>query len=436
MNKQQLIFNKIKRLYMSDNPEYFIITNTNDEFKVCIIKDYKLVNLYLDFANAHIPDYPSHQIYIKVNDNIKVLRMIITDSYLTIHTYANSNSVCLYKNQQGKYHLQIPAEKNFSFIIHTDGGAVTVHNKDRYYPTTVKNIMIHCPFEATKAILEEYAGNSFLFKDFIREDFSATMPLSQLNTIYNKTDYIKKEFPTLNLPKTANKMSLHELYAIGCVTKYIKTEQIYLLFENKYRNPNYNIPYPSKRHCKNIAMDYISHIFINKFGTTPYLQDYIDMAITLKEPIDIQLGKKGVQRKHDEYSEKLLTKKYRKKIIIPNTPLKYLNLPAEFHLLNTGKALCEEAKQQKNCVASYIKRIEKGSCVIYTAIINGEHVTIEVVYKKINKKYRIKLRQCRKKYNMQCSKETLEYIQEQIKKVESNAIEKYNKKQKSLQNKS
>lgn len=30
-----------------------------------------------------------------------------------------------------------------------------------------------------------------------------------------------------------------------------------------------------------------------------------------------------------------------------------------------------------NCVSSYIGRIENGSCIIYAADINNEHVTIE-----------------------------------------------------------
>lgn len=97
----------------------------------------------------------------------------------------------------------------------------------------------------------------------------------------------------------------------------------------------------------------------------------------LKEKIDIKAGKKKIRKLHDKYAERLLKKKHRGKIKIPETPLKYLKLPKEFILLDAPGALCQEQKRQHNCVSSYIGRIEKGSCIIYSADINGEHVTIE-----------------------------------------------------------
>ena len=65
----------------------------------------------------------------------------------------------------------------------------------------------------------------------------------------------------------------------------------------------------------------------------------------------------------------------------------YLKLPKEFILLDAPGALCQEQKRQHNCVSSYIGRIEKGSCIIYSADINGEHVTIEIRYRKTRGKY-------------------------------------------------
>ena len=87
--------------------------------------------------------------------------------------------------------------------------------------------------------------------------------------------------------------------------------------------------------------------------------NHVEMAMKLKEKIDIKAEKKKMRKLHDEYAERLLKKKHRGKIKIPETPLKYLKLPKEFILLNTPAALYQEQKRQHNCVSSYIGRIEK-----------------------------------------------------------------------------
>lgn len=152
------------------------------------------------------------------------------------------------------------------------------------------------------------------------------------------------------------------------------------------------------------------------------------MAMELKEKIDIKAGKKKIRKLHDEYAERLLKKKHRGKIKIPETPLKYLKLPKEFILLDAPGALCQEQKRQHNCVSSYIGRIEKGSCIIYSADVNGEHVTIEIRYRKTRGKYTFILPQCLKMWNECCSEETLKYVKEQVKEAGEQAVKKYERK--------
>ena len=96
------------------------------------------------------------------------------------------------------------------------------------------------PSDVQKALFEEFAGNSLLYKDFMTDKFLATMRLTDLDKKFNKLDYFQSAFPDVAFPKTANKMNCYELYAIGCAEKYIEPEQAGLLFERiigliKYR---------------------------------------------------------------------------------------------------------------------------------------------------------------------------------------------------------
>lgn len=231
-----------------------------------------------------------------------------------------------------------------------------------------------------------------------------------------------------------NKMNCYELYAIGCAEKYIEPEQTGLLFEKDYRIDKVQDFTPSKRRCKEIGKNYIKSILKQKvteevlYEFDFFIDDYVEMAMELKERIDIKAGKKKIRKLHDKYAERLLKKKHRGKIKIPETPLKYLKLPKEFILLDAPGALCQEQKRQHNCVSSYIGRIEKGSCIIYSADINGEHVTIEIRYRKTRGKYTFIVPQCLKMWNECCSEETLKYVKEQVKEAGEQAVKKYERK--------
>lgn len=93
-------------------------------------------------------------------------------------------------------------------------------------PTNFEN------FKSQYEHLQEFAGNSLLYKDFMTDKFLATMRLTDLDKKFNKLDYFQSAFPDVAFPKTANKMNCYELYAIGCAEKYIEPEQAGLLFES------------------------------------------------------------------------------------------------------------------------------------------------------------------------------------------------------------
>lgn len=434
----KLMFQKIKKICESGKPGWIVLNEAENELTACFTEDIDLINDYLCFANSHIQlnRKQSHSISVGIRPS-KIITLTCGGNYLAIKTYKDIDSVHLYLSlSKDEYTIECYGVRDIAILIYPDGAVMTARpNFDRkYYPTTVKNVIQRLPSDVQKALFEEFAGNSLLYKDFMADKFLATMRLTDLDKKFNKLDYFQSAFPDVAFPKTANKMNCYELYAIGCAEKYIEPEQAGLLFEKDYRIDKVQDFTPSKRRCKEIGKNYIKSILKQKvteevlYEFDFFIDDYVEMAMELKEKIDIKAGKKKIRKLHDEYAERLLKKKHRGKIKIPETPLKYLKLPKEFILLDAPGALCQEQKRQHNCVSSYIGRIEKGSCIIYSADINGEHVTIEIRYRKTRGKYTFIVPQCLKMWNECCSEETLKYVKEQVKEAGEQAVKKYERK--------
>lgn len=80
------------------------------------------------------------------------------------------------------------------------------------------------------------------------------------------------------------------------------------------------------------------------------------------------------------------------------------------------------------CVGGYVDNINKGRCIIYTANIDGEHLTIDIRYRKSrkkNKKFDFYVCQCYKSYNQPCKNDTLQYVKECVERSSEKAVEKY-----------
>ena len=110
---------------------------------------------------------------------------------------------------------------------------------------------------------------------------------------------------------------------------------------------------------------------------------------------------------------------------IPETPLKYLSLPKEFNRITTKKALYHEGQINDNCVGTYLDRINKGKCIIYSADISGEHLTIEIAFRK----RKIFVEQCYKKHNQNCKEETYAYVVKCVEDAAPQALKKYKQKE-------
>lgn len=319
----KLMFQKMKNICKSEKPGWIVWNEAENELTSCFIEDFDLIEKYLNFANSHIPSNrkQSHSISVGIRPS-KMITLTFWGNYLAIKTYKDIDSVHLSLSlSKDEYTIKCYGSKDITILIYPDGAVMTARpNFDRkYYPTTVKNVIQRLPGDIQKALFEELAGNSLLYKDFMTDTFLATMRLTDLDKKFNKLDYFKSVFHDVDFPKTANKMNCYELYAIGCAAKYIKPEQAGLMFEKEYRVDKVQDFIPSKRRCKEIGENYIKSILKQKvteevlYEFDFFIDDYVEMAMELKEKIDIKAGKKKIRKLHDEYAERLLKKKHREK---------------------------------------------------------------------------------------------------------------------------
>lgn len=294
----------------------------------------------------------------------------------------------------------------------------------RYYPTNFKDLNIF-PKELIP-ILIPYFTETYIWKDFVADSFFPPVRLTEMCLYHNKKDYLEKTFSLSCLPKSVNKLPLNQSYAICCALKYIKPEQQQLIFTLKYDfNLEYNI---DKRKRKSIATSYLKELLSARLVdiNSSVISDYIDFSLQQCRPVDILVGKRKIINLHNEITEEIIRKSnMHSKITIPETPLKYLKLPEEFVLLKTQKALINEGKINCNCVGGYGKKIISGKCVVYSANIQNEHLTIEIRFRKIKNTYEFYVAQCYKACNKSCSPDILAYVKECLVKCSDKAISKY-----------
>lgn len=220
---------------------------------------------------------------------------------------------------------------------------------------------------------------------------------------------------------------IDNIKALGSISSYARFS-----LKNHLCNVNYNI---DKRKQKSIAAIYLKSFFsarLNGFSARlngieqSIVNDYVDFSLQQGKPIDILARKKKINTLHNELAREIIRKANgRCKIIIPDTPLKYLKLPEEFTLLATQKALTDEGNINHNCVGGYGKKITSGKCVVYSADIQGEHLTIEIRCRKAKKHYKFYVSQCYKTHNQPCSEDVLAYVNSCLENCSEKAINRY-----------
>lgn len=433
------LYNEIFNTYCTGNPRYYEKHYENcisKEIDVDIIDDYEFVSdIYDNLCElSHAKNYdidtivymPSagQRVVIKMSANMN------SRTYLCIKADVPTSKVRI-QTKEGSvrlnsFHLQK------TVIIHDDLSIYTSREFGKNYPSSVYDISF-MPLEIQKIIFSFLSPHSLIWKDFVSDAFYPSVPIGELSQFHNKKEYLEKVFG-FALPKSTNKRNLHQQYAACCAIKYIKPEQTdyFLSLDISSYFANGHPTRPVMRNRKEIAKRYIVCCFNERVNgiNKNILSDYVEMAILLKEPIDIKAGKRRIYQYHDYLADRLLIKANRgKKLKIPETPLKYLALSKPFILLKTKFALISEGKRNHNCVGSYVDKVNKGGCVIYTADINGEHLTIEICCRKNRrtKQYSFYVNQCYKSYNQSCKPETLEFVKNQIQNCADKAIEKFEK---------
>lgn len=341
---------------------------------------------------------------------------------LEIYIYSDIKTV--YYNLPSKnWHLKTGCNKK-KIIVFSEKDIYSMRNMNgKYYPTNFKDLRIF-PKELVSVLMPHFT-ETHIWKDFIADDFFPPVKLNELCLYHNKKDYLQKIFK-LSLPKSINKLSLNQSYAICCALKYIKPEQQQIIFSLKFDfDMEYNI---DKRKRKSIAADYLKRLLFERLVDIKIsiVNDYIDFSLQQSRPIDMLVGKGKVISLHNEIAEEIIRKSNQcSKIIIPETPLKYLKLPKEFVLIKTQKALIDEGKINHNCVGGYGKKITSGKCVIYSANIRDEHLTIEIKFRKVKNEYKFYIAQCYKACNQPCSPDTLEYVKKCLAECTDKAVRKY-----------
>lgn len=191
----KLMFQKMKNICKSKKPGWIVWNEAENELTSCFIEDFDLIEKYLNFANSHIPSNrkQSHSISVGIRPS-KMITLTFWGNYLAIKTYKDIDSVHLSLSlSKDEYTIKCYGSKDITILIYPDGAVMTARpNFDRkYYPTTVKNVIQRLPGDIQKALFEELAGNSLLYKDFMTDTFLATMRLTDLDKKFNKLDYVK-----------------------------------------------------------------------------------------------------------------------------------------------------------------------------------------------------------------------------------------------------
>lgn len=141
-----------------------------------------------------------------------------------------------------------------------------------------------------------------------------------------------------------------------------------------------------------------NEVYLKKYNDYTIIEDYIDMMFDLHEE-NHHLNIKSMNRliqEHDELAQRIERKVYEEDIknvkVKKNSVFNHLAamLPEEqFEWIRDGERLFQEGHEQHNCVVTYASCITDDDSAIYSAVINGHRYTIEFVYDKRFKTYKI-----------------------------------------------
>lgn len=280
---------------------------------------------YFDTLNIGFKDKGQRiDIYLKEKED-KMKYVVLKIFSQTNYIKADFNAECECENW-----YTVHGNLKRTFLIYNRKNIYTVSPKGKtFYPATVSDLK-YAPVEICEHIFSCCSDTSMIWKDFLAEDFFPPVKLNELSNYHNKREFFEKQF-SVHVPKSVNRQPFLKTYAACCAKDYIKPGQLSVLLSDKN---DIDLSFlPNKRSKKTIAAKYLKKFLCqkNKTANKDVVSDYIDFSLTLKEPIDILAGKKKISEYHDTLTDRMIFKaSYGKKLVVPETPLKYLKLPKEF----------------------------------------------------------------------------------------------------------
>lgn len=162
-----------------------------------------------------------------------------------------------------------------------------------------------------------------------------------------------------------------------------------------------------------------NEVYLKQHDNYTIIEDYIDMMFDSHEE-NHHLNIKSMNRlirEHDEFVQRIERKLYEEDIknvkVKKNSVFNHLAtmLPEDqFEWIRDGERLFKEGHEQHNCVVTYASCITDDDSAIYSAVINGHRYTIEFVYDKRFKTY--KIAQMFLACNKEAFPEDVEYLNE------------------------
>lgn len=269
----------------------------------------------------------------------------------------------------------------------------------------------------------------YLFKDFQREtdflnDFSVyeskaiNLSLEDIFKYRTKDDWfhahLAKKYQS-RFNRNMNKYSLEICSTLLKGQSYFSDKEIVQILD-KFQDLNYldlritESGYINKELARTIILSSYykyklfgdtfdnNEVYLKEYNNYTIIEDYIDMMFDLHEE-NHHLNIKSMNRliqEHDELAQKIEREVYGEDIknvkVKKNSVFNHLAtmLPEDqFEWIRDGERLFREGNEQHNCVITYASCITDDDSAIYSAIINGHRYTIEFVYDKRFKTYKI-----------------------------------------------
>lgn len=399
---QELLFDvNVKDIFIYDD---FCLTNYNE---TKLMKDVgkKSELCYVDGLN-HILEYrPESNLckltYDKTNEDL-ILTIEVVKSIKYYHKSQENKVRLIYKTKKLHY-----KSKEKKLMLYDN----TKLNKGSVRELTFKDLKQQIfrfisDFNLKKIVYNFIAlnipdENKLFYKDIKKEilngDLWIPVKVSDLynNIYYNKRDFLLKKYKW-KTPRSANKYELVKSVLIFRAKKYIQENMINKFWEMNICDINdYDIDF---RKNKEIALKMYCTLIKNQFDEAEieeleevdyFLIDYINMSFDLSLYPNTNIKTlSNLIKNHEkvmvEYNEKQFNKKQKRSIKITNENSKFndLKLPNKFIKIEYEKELYQEGVVQHHCVYSYLNKVLKDKCVIYTCIHKNKKYTIEIINKK------------------------------------------------------